>query len=415
MDAKRLLRLQGDLTRYLDDVLPDLGRRNRRPWAELYLRGLLLDGRRKSAGAMAERLQRIDRSSQDYEQGLQQFLSQSPWDERPVRDQLAQHLCAVLDADGSLILDDTGFPKQGAHSVGVARQYSGTLGKIGNCQIGVTLQYATEREVVCLDADLYLPEEPWGNDSGRLAAAGVPEEIGYRPKWQLGLTLLGRAKANGFTGVVLADSAYGDVTEFRQTLDSENWRYCVGIEKTLKVIAANADLGEVAPYSGRGRPPTRPEKVRPGATSESVLQWAQGRTRDFRKVAWREGSKGKLSSRFAAWRVRPAHKLSAGKEPLAPCWLLVEWPEGEATPTRFFFSNLSAGTSLRSLVRTAKGRWWIEHSYKELKDELGLDHFEGRSWRGWQHHVTLVMLAYAFLVLQRRQRRQRRGKKGVAR
>jgi SRSO17 transposase len=412
MDAKRLRRLQGDLTRYLDVVLPGLGRQNRRPWADLYVRGLLLDGRRKSAGAMAERLQRIDRSSQDYEQGLQQFLSQSPWDERPVRDQLARHLRDTLGGDGHLILDDTGFPKQGTHSVGVARQYSGTLGKVGNCQIGVTLQFAADREVVCLDADLYLPEEPWGNNPERLEAAGVPEGIGYRPKWRMGLTLLERARANGFTGVVLADSAYGDVTEFRQTLDTEGWRYCVGVEKTLKVIAADADLGEVPPYTGRGRPPSRPEKVRPGATSESVLGWAQGRARDFRKVTWREGSKGKLSSRFAAWRVRPAHKMSAGQEPAAPCWLVAEWPEGEATPTKFYFSNLPAGTSLRQLVRTAKGRWWVEHSYKELKDELGLDHFEGRSWRGWQHHVTLVLLAYAFLVLRRR---QRRGKKGVAR
>jgi SRSO17 transposase len=179
----------------------------------------------------------------------------------------------------------------------------------------------------------------------------------------------------------------------------------------LKVIAADADLGEVPPYTGRGRPPSRPEKVQPGATSASVLGWAESRARGFRKVTWREGSKGKLSSRFAAWRVRPAHKLSAGQEPLAPCWLLVEWPEGEAAPAKYFFSNLPTGTPLRQLVRTAKGRWWVEHSYKELKDELGLDHFEGRSWRGWQHHVTLVMLAYAFLVLRRR---QRRGKKGGA-
>ena len=412
MDPKRLQRLQGDLTRYLDDVLPDLGRHGRRSWAELYLRGLLLDGRRKSAGAMAERLQRIDRTTQDYEQGLQQFLSQSPWEERPVRNQLAQHLAHLLDVDGLLILDDTGFPKQGTHSVGVERQYSGTLGKVGNCQIAVTLQYATGREVVCLDADLYLPEESWGNQPGRLRAAGVPKEIGYRPKWQMGLQLLAQARANGFRGVVLADSAYGDVTEFRQALDADDWIYCVGIEKTLKVIAADTDLGEVPPYSGRGRPPTRPEQVRPGATSESVQQWAQNRSRDFRKVTWREGSKGKLASRFAAWRVRPAHKLSAGKEPLAACWLIVEWPEGEAAPAKCFFSNMPEGTSLKRLVRTAKGRWWVEHSYKELKDELGLDHFEGRSWRGWQHHVTLVLLAYAFLVLQRR---QRRGKKGVAR
>src|SRR6516225_3112693 len=291
MDAKRLLRLQGDLTRYLDDVLPDLGRRNRRPWAELYLRGLLLDGRRKSAGAMAERLQRIDRSSQDYEQGLQQFLSQSPWDERPVRDQLAQHLCAVLDADGSLILDDTGFPKQGTHSVGVARQYSGTLGKVANCQVAVTLQYATGQEVFALDADLYLPEE-WGTDRARLAAAGVPAGLGYRPKWQIALALLGRARANGVDGVVLADSAYGDVTEFRQALDSGPWRYCVGVSSTLKVVAADHDLGPVPEYRGKGRPPSRPAKVRAGAAAPSVKAWAVARAAAFRPVTWREGSKG---------------------------------------------------------------------------------------------------------------------------
>ena len=171
---------------------------------------------------------------------------------------------------------------------------------------------------------MYLPEDSWGNNPERLTAAGVPEGVGYRPKWQLGLTLLERAKANGLGGVVLADSAYGDVTEFRQALDAAGWRWCVGIEQTLKVIAADADLGEVPPYPGRGRPPSRPEKVQPGATSASVLEWAQSRAREFRKVTWCEGSQGKLSSRFAAWRVRPAHKLSAGKEPLAPCWLLVE-------------------------------------------------------------------------------------------
>src|SRR5215211_526788 len=282
MDANRLTRLREDLTRYLDAVLPDLGRKGRRDWAELYLRGLLLDGRRKSAGAMAERLQRVDRSGHDYEQGLQQFLSQSPWDERPVRDQFARHLRAALDTGGFLILDDTGFPKQGSHSVGVARQYSGTLGKIGNCQIAVTLQYATDREVVALDADLYLPEKSWGDDPGRRRAAGVPAGVGYRPKWQIGLALLERAKANGFTGVVLADSAYGEVTEFRQALDAEGWRYCVGVDKALKVIAGDADLGAVPPYSGRGRPPSRPAKVRLGAISESVLAWAVAHAPDFR-------------------------------------------------------------------------------------------------------------------------------------
>ena len=180
----------------------------------------------------------------------------------------------------------------------------------------------------------------------------------------------------------------------------------MGISSTLKVVAADQDFGEVPPYRGKGRPPSRPVGVRAGATSDSVKDWAQARATAFRKVTWREGSKGKLSRRFAAWRVRPAHRLSAGQEPGAACWLLVEWPGGEAAPTKFFFSNLPATTSLRQLVRTTKSRWWVEHSYKEMKDELGLDHFEGRGWVGWHHHVSLVMLAYAFVVLRRRRRKK---------
>jgi len=310
-----------------------------------------------------------------------------------------------------VILDDTGFPKQGTHSVGVARQYSGTLGKVGNCQVAVTLQYATGQEVFALDAELYLPEE-WGTDRDRLDTAGVPRDMGYRPKWQMALALLERAQANGLSGIVLADSAYGDATEFRQALESAQWRYCVGISSTLKVVAADANFGKVPPYRGTGRPPSRLEKVRPGAVAPSVKDWAMARAKEFRRVTWREGAKGKLVSRFAAWRVRPAHRLSAGKEPLAPCWLIVEWPTGEAEPTKYFFSNLPANTALVQLVRTAKSRWWVEHSYKELKDELGLDHFEGRGWQGWQHHVTLVLLAYAFLVLRRGQRRKKRAVSG---
>jgi SRSO17 transposase len=403
MDAKHLRRLHRELAGFLDAVIPDLGRSGRRRWADLYVRGLLLDGHRKSIEPLADRLRAIDRSPHDYEQGLQQFLSQSPWPARAMRDQLARHLAAAGGVR-FLILDDTGFPKQGRHSVGVARQYSGTLGKVGNCQVAVTLQAATGRDVVALDAELYLPRT-WADDPDRCRAARIPADVGYRPKWQIGLALLERARANGFAGIVLADSAYGDVTEFREALATGQWRYCVGLSSTLKVIDAAADLGEVPPYRGRGRPPSRPAKVRAGARSASVRGWAQARPQAFRTVTWREGSKGKLTSRFAAWRVRPAHRLSAGQEPLAPCWLLVEWPADEREPTKFFFSNLPPGTSLRALVRAAKGRWWVEHSYKELKDELGLDHFEGRSWVGWQHHVTLVLVAYAFLVVLRRKKR----------
>jgi SRSO17 transposase len=410
MDAKRLQRLRTDLATFLDELLPNrLGHSTRRRWAEVYLRGLLLDGQRKSIEPLAGRLQAIDGNAQDYEQALQQFINQSPWEDRSVRDRLTHAVVASVGVGGFVIVDDTGFPKQGTHSVGVARQYSGTLGKVGNCQVAVTLQYATEQEVFALDAQLYLPQE-WGEDRDRLDAAGAPSDLGYRPKWQIALGLLEQAQGNGLSGIVLADSAYGDATEFRQALDRGSWPYCVGISSTLKVVAADADFGQVPPYRGQGRPPSRPEQVRPGTAAPSVKEWAVARAKQFRRVTWREGTKGKLHSRFAAWRVRPAHRLSAGKEPLTACWLIVEWPEGEAEPTKYFFSNLPAATTLVRLVRTAKGRWWVEHSYKELKDELGLDHFEGRGWRGWQHHVTMVLLAYAFLVLRRRQRR----KKGVA-
>ncbi|HUU95592.1 MAG TPA: IS701 family transposase [Phycisphaerae bacterium] len=395
----------------MDGVTPEMGRRDRRQWAVTYVRGLLLDGQRKSVEPMAKRLQAVDGQLGDYEQSLQQFLSQSPWDERPVRDRLARWVADRLTRkrsasrpagpDGFLIIDDTGFPKQGRYSVGVARQYSGTLGKVGNCQVAVALYCAGSTGLgYGLDAELYLPEV-WSRDRLRCAAAGVPENVGCRAKWQLALDMLRRAGANGLSGVVLADSLYGSVTKFRQALDAESWTYCVGVDRTLKVIAADADLGLVPPRKRTGRPPTRPAKVRAGARSPSVRQWAELHAADFRKVTWRPGSKGRLSSRFAAWRVRPAHQLSAGRLPLAACWLLAEWPAGEEAPTKYFFSNLPGTTTLKRLVTVAKSRWMIEQSYQQMKNELGLDHFEGRSWCGWHHHVTLVFLAWAFLQTQR--------------
>jgi SRSO17 transposase len=396
MDARKLVKLRRELAAFLDAVVGTMGHPRRRRWCESYVRGVLLDGQRKSVEPMAARLKAIEQGAEDYEQALQQFLNQSPWDEQAVLDGLQAWIARRFGGDGVLIIDDTGFPKQGTHSVGVARQYTGTLGKVASCQVAVTLQLATGREVVGLDAKLYLPES-WAEDRDRMARAGVPESAGYQAKWKLALAMLRRASANGLNGAVLADSLFGSVTEFREQLDQDGRAYCVGVDSTLKVVAADADLGPVPPYSGRGQPPKRPLKVRAGAKSPSVKQWAIDHAADFRRVTWREGTKGKMGGRFAAWRVRPAHKLSAGKEPLAACWLLVEWPDDAESPAKYFFSNLAPTTSLKRLVATAKSRWWIEHSYKELKDELGLDHFEGRSWLGWHHHVVLVLLAYAFL------------------
>ena len=410
MDTNQLTRLRDELTAFLEDLTADLGRADRRRWALAYVRGLLLDGDRKSAGAMAERLAAIDRTGRDYEQGLQQLLADSPWPDRPVRDRLARWAAARSGrGERVVVVDDTGFPKKGRHSVGVAPQYSGSIGAVGNCQVAVTVQVAANGAVVCLDAALYLPRA-WADDPARCAAAGVPTEVEYRPKWQLALGLLDRARANGVTGVVLADADYGSVAVFRAGLVAQGWSYAVAVRPGVVVIAAGEDLGPVPPWRGTGTRPRRPANVRHlRVKATAARRWAADRAGDFRRVTWRAGSRGPLRGRFAAWRVRPAGKVSSRRMPGEECWLLAEWPAGEAEPAKFYLSNLPAGTRLRALVRAAKGRWWVEQSYQQMKEELGLDHFEGRSWRGWHHHVTLVLLAYAFLASARRA-----GKKGAA-
>ena len=268
----------------------------------------------------------------------------------------------TLGNEGLLILDDTGFPKQGTHSVGVQRQYSGTLGKVGNCQIGVTLQFATKREVVCLDAELYLPEDPWGNNPERLEAVGVPEGVGYRPKWQFGLALLERARANGLGGVVLADSAYGDVTEFRQALDAAGRALVCRCREDLE-----GDRGPMPTWARcrrtrwPARPPSRPEKaesrshvgVGPGLSPASGPGVLQG---DLK----REGARGNCHRGSRPGGCGMPGQAASGQRAVGPRLPLAEWPEGEAAPTRYFFSNLPVGTALRQLVRTAKGRWWVD-------------------------------------------------------
>ncbi len=432
MDGRSLGRLKRELDGFVGELLVDLPRRDQRAWATTYLRGLLLDGDRKSVGPMAERLAATDHEPagdrRDYEQALRQFVGQSPWSADAVRDRLQRWLAdrgrrrraAAADGTGTdlLILDDTGFPKQGTASVGVARQYTGTLGKVASCQVAVTLQHARQPaagtadggEVFCVDARLYLPETGWCDDRRRMDRAGVPPDVGYQPKWRIALDMLRRARANGLGGTVLADSLFGTVTAFRRGLDEQGWAWCVGVDSTVSVIGAAEDLGPVPPWSGNGRPPTRPARVAARVAGVPVKRWAVERAADFRTVNWRDGSRAehgrprKLGSRFAAWRVRPAHRLSDGRGPQPACWLLAEWPAGEDAPTKYVFANLPATTPLRGLVRAAKGRWWVEQSYREMKDELGLDHYEGRGWAGWHHHVVLVMLAYAFVVARRRQK-----------
>ena len=379
------------LAGFLKEVLAGLGRSERRRWGDVYVRGLLATGGRKATATMASS------AADGNVQAMQQFIGQSPWPWEPLRRRLAQRLIAALQPAAAWIVDDTGFPKKGGRSVGVARQYSGTLGKIGNCQVAVSLHYATDDAAIPLDFALYLPEE-W-LEPERRERAGIPEDVTFQTKWALALALIDRAREWGIPpGVISADAGYGNVAEFRAGLAARGLTYVLGIQGTTTVWA---DRGDLTPprQARRGRPRMRPADevgppVRVSALSRSLPQ------ESWQRVTWREGSRGAMTSRFATVRVLPAHGYQHSGTKEENCWLLVEWPEGVEAPTKFWLANLPPDTDILTLIRFAKIRWWIEQGYQQLKDELGLDRYEGRSWQGWHHHVTLTMLAFGYLVLE---------------
>jgi SRSO17 transposase len=396
MTAKELKAVRKRLERFLTDLTMLMGRSERRHWAEVYIRGLLLDSPvRKTATGMARSMEDAN------EQALQQMLSASPWEQDTVRGALAVRMSREIVPQPAWIIDDTGFPKQGEHSVGVARQYSGTLGKVGNCQVMVSLHLSTDEASVPLDFALYLPEK-WTNNPERMRAAKVPEYVVFREKWRLALELIDRALGWGVPpGVVIADSAYGDVTEFREELASRKLPYMVQVSSGLKGWSMPVKPQLRKATSRRGRPPRRydySEAPVPQTVKEVALALP---TSTWKMVLWREGSRGKMSSRFTAVRFQPSHGHTQGDAPQPEQWLIIEWPQDQETPIRYWLSDLPQDYGLRRLVRDAKARWRIEIDYRELKDELGLDHYEGRSWIGWNHHVTLTMMAHAFLTMER--------------
>jgi SRSO17 transposase len=387
MDKQELLEARGRLEAFLEPLLLMLGRSERRRWGALYVQGLLLEGGRKNAASMAARY------GGDV-QALQQFISQSPWDSLTIRRGLAGQMMAAASPRGAWIVDDTGFPKKGKHSVGVARQYSGTLGKVSNCQVAVSLNYATDDGCFPVNFQLYLPKM-WIEDTQRRQKAGVPPDITFRPKWRIALELLDQAREWDLSAeVVTADVAYGVATEFRRELESRGYRYLMGITKDTTVWTEP----QVSKPSGPGR------RRRGGQTLPKPLQVLEVARLLFenawQNVTWREGTKGPLRSRFAAVRVQPAIGYFRGQAQEPVCWLLMEWPMAASEPSRYWFSNLAETTTLRELVHWAKIRYFVEQNYQQLKDELGLDHFEGRSWTGWHHHVTLTMMAFDFLMLE---------------
>jgi SRSO17 transposase len=398
----QLRRIRTRLATFAEDLLDSLPRKDQRRWGQTYLRGLLLDGKRKSIEPMAARLTKGDPQADAYavEQALQQFVNQSPWDPTPVRRRLAQRMTTAI-APAAWVIDDTGFPKFGRYSVGVAPQYCGALGKVANCQVGVSVHAVTDQASCPLDWRLFLPPE-WDDDAERRRKAHLPQAERHRPKWQLALELLDELAAWDLVPpVILADAAYGEVSEFRLGLEQRQLGYVVQVPGTISAYPEDV-APERAASTGRGRP-SLPRYRQRRSSLKQLVAAAGGQAATT--VTWRQGADGgQLVSRFVALRVRPAgiklRRAARGGE-LAVRWLLAEWPDGEPEPAKYWLANLPAEVLLQRLVWLAKLRWRVEHDYRELKDALGLDHFEGRSFKGWHHHVTLVSVAHAFVTLER--------------
>ncbi len=376
------------LIEFAEEMYGSLARCDQRAKGEQYVRGLLLEGRRKSIQPMAARLADGD------EQGLQQFIADSPWDDVPVRRRLARRMTGEIDPDG-WVVDDTGLPKDGRFSPGVAHQYCGALGKTANCQVLVSVNAAGDWASCPLGWRLFLPQA-WDQDEDRRRRARIPEDVRHRAKWQLALDILDQLLQWGLERrVVQADGGYGDITAFRLGLEERDLQYVVQVKGVTSAQAADA-VPLTPAYQGRGRPraacyPDKPVSLRDLALSAGGEQ--------ARMVGWREGDRGLLQSQFLALRVRPANDAQRGEDGVLPeRWLLAEWPKDKNEPVKYWLSNLPADTPLVTLVRLAKLRWRIEHDYRELKQCLGLDHYEGRTYRGLHHHLTCVTVAHAFLT-----------------
>jgi SRSO17 transposase len=388
--------------RYVERLGGALGHADRGEPLRAYCTGLLLPGERKSVEPMAARIEPGRVSARH--QAMHHFVANAGWDDGAVLATVREEVVPALTRAWPIaawIVDDTAFAKKGKHSVGVARQYCGAVGKTENCQVAVSLSVATERASLPIGFRLYLPED-WAADAVRREKAGVPEEVALRTKPEIALAQIRDALAAGVArGVVLADAGYGNETAFRDELTALGLCYAVGIAATTTVWAPGTRPLPAKPWSGRGRPPTRLRRD-PAQPPVSVKALALALpAASFRTVAWRAGAAGRLRSRFAALRVRPAHRDESRAVPRAEEWLVIEWPKGEAEPTKYFLATLAADIPLKRLIATVKQRWRIERDYQELKQELGLGHYEGRGWRGFHHHASLCIAAYGFLVAER--------------
>jgi SRSO17 transposase len=386
----------------MDGLAMAAGHQDRHVPLKSYCLGLLLPGERKSIEPMAARLE--PDAVQPMRQSLHHLVAKAPWSDEGVLEQVRERVLPKMEKNGPVvawIVDDTGFPKKGMHSVGVAHQYCGQLGKQANCRVAVSLSVATWSSSLPIGYRLYLPKE-WAADSERREKAEVPEEVEFQTKPEIALDQIRAAVgANVARGTVLADAAYGINTEFRDGLSELGLPYMVGVQSTMTVWGPGQQPLPAKPRGRMGRPPRllrRSRQHQPVSVRELALSLPSA---TFKDIPWREAGRRKLRSRFAAVRIRAAHRDYEKAEPYAEEWLLIEWPHGEAEPTKYWVSTLPATTKLKALVKIAKHRWIIERDYEELKQELGLGHFEGRNWRGFHHHATLCIAAYGFLVAER--------------
>ncbi len=388
--------------KYIDVVAKAAGHADRESPLKSYCTGLLLPGERKSVEPMAGRL--APDNIRRMHQSLHHLVAEAPWSDAEVLSQVRHSVLPALQKQSPVvcwIVDDTGFPKKGSHSVGVARQYCGQVGKQDNCRVAVSLSIATWSASLPIAFRLYLPET-WTGDKKRLREGGVPEEMEFQTKPQIAFKQIGDAVKEGVTrGVVLADAGYGVDGKFRAGLTGLGLEYAVGVQSSLSVWAPGTEPLPPLPAKQTGRPPKllRRDKDHHPVSAQKLASDLPPET--WKTVNWRQGTQQKLRSRFGAVRVRPAHRDYWQSEPHAEEWLLMEWPKGEAAPTKYWLSTLSADVKLKHLVALAKQRWIIERDYEELKQELGLGHYEGRGWRGFHHHATLCIAAYGFLLTER--------------
>lgn len=381
--------MQGRLEAYFTNVGAALGNKKRRASFALYAMGLLGDGERKSIEPIAARCCPDPARTEAMHQQLHHFVAEAEWDDREVRKVAAWHAIRAMEAHGdpveAWIIDDTGFLKQGKHSVGVQRQYTGSAGKITNCQIGVSLTVATRSAHVPIDFELYLPKD-WASDPERRRVARIPEEVTFKTKLDLALQMIERAAREKVPGtILLADGDYGKDPQFRATVSMHGFDYALGVHSTTRVWLLDAAGSRCGP-----------------ALTASDVAKAIG-PKAARRVTWRDGTARKMHARFAFRRVKVAQ--DDGLEPVKreEQWLIIEWPKDSTEKLKFYLTTLPHRMSKRRIIRLLKERYRTERAYQEMKTELGLDHFEGRSFQGWHHHVSVALCCYAFVVAERLQ------------